>query len=190
MSAYLDDLIIFSETFEEHIDHLRAILTRLKEAGLTAKPQKCKLGTDYCSYLGHVIGGDIFRPEKDKVKAVKNFSSTLKEEGSEIILGPSRILLCFNHSSAYRPDKKSAPVTVKWNSLCVGAFNTLKESLCQPPLLNSPDFNREFILQTDASKRGTGAVLSQLDERGQEHPVAFFSRKLLPREERYSTIEK
>ena len=189
MSAYLDDLIIFSETFEEHIDHLRAILTHLKEAGLTAKPQKCKLGTDYCSYLGHVIGGDIFRPEKDKVKAVKIFSSTLKE-GSEIILGPSSILLCFNHSSAYRPDKKSAPVTVKWNSLCAGTFNTLKESLCQPPLLNSPDFNREFILQTDASERGTGAVLSQLDERGQEHPVAFFSRKLLPREERYSTIEK
>ena len=70
MSAYLDDLIIFSETFEEHIDHLRSILTRLKEAGLTAKPQKCKLGTDHCSSLGHVIGGGVVRPEEDKVKAV------------------------------------------------------------------------------------------------------------------------
>ena len=152
MSAYLDDLIIFSETFEEHIDHLRAILTRLKEAGLTAKPQKCKLGSDYCSYLGHVIGGGIVRPEEDKVKAVKDFPIPKMKKEVRLFLGLAGYITgSFASIAAVLTDltKKSAPVTVKWNSSCGDAFNTLKESLCQPPLLNSPDFNREFILQTD-----------------------------------------
>lgn len=62
--------------------------------------------------------------------------------------------------------------------------------LCSHPILKSPDFEREFVLQTDASERGIRAVLSQLDDNGTDHPVAYFSRKLLPRETRYSTIEK
>uniref|UniRef100_A0A1X7SIY1 Reverse transcriptase RNase H-like domain-containing protein n=1 Tax=Amphimedon queenslandica TaxID=400682 RepID=A0A1X7SIY1_AMPQE len=86
--------------------------------------------------------------------------------------------------------KKAAPTTVQWDTHCNTAFITLKELLCRAPVLNSPDFNRPFILQTDASDRGVGAVLSQLDDSGQEHPVAYFSKKLLPREEKYSTIEK
>ena len=71
-----------------------------------------------------------------------------------------------------------------------GAFQKLKQLLCSEPILRSPDFSRPFVLQTDASDRGVGAVLSQCDDEGQDHPIAFFSRKLLPREERYSTVEK
>ena len=67
---------------------------------------------------------------------------------------------------------------------------TLKSALTQHPILSNPDFHKEFILQTDASDRGVGAVLSQLDSDGNDRPVAFFSKKLLPREEKYSTIEK
>ena len=70
------------------------------------------------------------------------------------------------------------------------SFGALKDALCQSPVLQSPDFNRPFVLQTDASDRGIGAVLSQIADDGSEHPVAYYSRKLLPREERYSTIEK
>ena len=142
------------------------------------------------------LGGGVVRPEEDKVKAVKDFPTPKTKKEVRSFLGLAgyyrKFIPNFASIAAVLTDltKKSAPVTVKWNSSCGDAFNTLKESLCQPPLLNSPDFNRKFILQTDASERGTGAVLSQLDERGQEHPVAFFSRKLLPREERYSTIEK
>ena len=77
-----------------------------------------------------------------------------------------------------------------WTTACVNAFQRLKELLCTSPVLKSPDFHLPFILQTDASDRGIGAVLSQRDHCGQEHPVAYFSRKLLPREERYSTVEK
>ena len=86
--------------------------------------------------------------------------------------------------------KKAAPTRMQWNTLCNIAFNNLKELLCRTPILMSPNFNNQFILQTDASERGVGAVLSQLNDSGQEHPVAYYSKKLLPREEKYSTIEK
>ena len=71
--AYLDDLIIFSDMFKEHLGHLQLVLTRLRKAGLTAKPQKCFLGLDHCRYLGHIIGGCTVRPERDKVELIRNF---------------------------------------------------------------------------------------------------------------------
>ena len=69
-----------------------------------------------------------------------------------------------------------------WTPVCSKSFEELKKHLCSDPVLKSPDFNKPFILQTDASNRGVGAVLSQIDTEGEEHPVAYFSRKLLERE--------
>ena len=86
--------------------------------------------------------------------------------------------------------KKSAPSDIEWTADCDRAFQQLKSLLCTAPILASPDFNRQFVLQTDASDRGIGAVLSQVDGDGIERPVAYYSKKLLPREERYSVIEK
>ena len=77
-----------------------------------------------------------------------------------------------------------------WSDKCEAAFNLLKKTLCEAPILVNPDFGRQFILQTDASGRGVGAVLSQIDDDGKELPISYFSQKLLPREVRYSTIEK
>ena len=86
--------------------------------------------------------------------------------------------------------RKAAPTAVAWTEECDTAFVELKHCLSRAPVLQSPDFTRQFILQTDASERGVGAVLSQQSDDGREHPVAYFSRKLLPREERYATVEK
>ena len=85
--------------------------------------------------------------------------------------------------------RKSAPEKVVWATQCNRAFTELKRRLCSEPILKSPDFDRPFVLQTDASDRGIGAVLSQTDADGLEHPVAYFSRKLLPHKEKYATIE-
>jgi len=79
---------------------------------------------------------------------------------------------------------------VNWTPASDIAFRKLKEALCSEPVLKIPDFEKHFTLQTDASDRGVGGVLSQHGEDGAEHPVAYFSRKLLPREEKYSTVEK
>ena len=86
--------------------------------------------------------------------------------------------------------RKSAQNRVRWTSECEEAFQSLKKALCSKPILRSPALDKQFILQTDASDRGVGAVLSQEDIEGQEHPVAYFSRKLLPMETWYSTMEK
>ena len=196
VSAYLDDVIIFSDTFESHLNQLQQVLTRLKEAGLTAKPQKCNLGADHCQYLGHIIGRGIIQPQQDKVQSVKEFPIPKSKKDVRAFLGLvgyyRKFIPHFSTVAVTLTDltRKAAPTVVQWNSRCQKAFDTLKNSLCESPLLHGPDFSKQFILQTDASERGIGAVLSQNDDDQQEHPVAFFSKKLLPREERYSTIEK
>ena len=86
--------------------------------------------------------------------------------------------------------RKNAPSIVRWTERCGDSFNRLKECLCSEPILRCPDFSLPFVLQTDASGRAIGAVLSQVVGDGEEHPVVYYSRKLLPREEKYSTIEK
>ena len=90
-------------------------------------------------------------------------------------------------SDLTRNDK---PTQLEWNAGCEEAFQRLKNALCSQPILQMPDFRRGFIVQTDASDRGVGAVLSQMAEDGSDQPVGYFSRKLLTREEKYSTIEK
>ena len=79
---------------------------------------------------------------------------------------------------------------VNWRIRCQQAWQKLKDLLCSAPVVKSPDFSWPFILQTDASEKGVGAVLSQVDNMGKDHPVAFYSKKLLPREVHYSTVEK
>lgn len=86
--------------------------------------------------------------------------------------------------------RKNGPNCVVWTAECDLAFRKLKELLCSAPVLYAPNYEKEFILQTDASESGVGAVLSQTDDEGEDHPIGYFSRKLLPREEKYSTIEK
>lgn len=73
-AAYLDDLVIFSNTWEDHLEHLTDVLERLRQAGLTAKPVKCQLGMQTCSYLGHIVGNGMVKPEADKILAVESFS--------------------------------------------------------------------------------------------------------------------
>eukprot|EP00731_Ephydatia_muelleri_P000987 Em0001g987a len=97
-----------------------------------------------------------------------------------------------DYASIAAPDltKKVAPNQVVWNQNCEASFQKLKELLCRAPVLRSPDFQKDFVLQTDASDVDIGAVLSQLDDQGTDHPVAYFSLKLFLREQKYSTIEK
>ena len=195
-NAYLDDLVIYSETWEEHLQHLYAVFTRLRSAGLTAKPKKCQLGMMQCVYLGHVVGGGKVQPELSKIEAMKQFQRPTTKKEVRTFLGMTgyyrRFIPQYSTIACPLTDliRKSEPIRVNWTGDCEEAFSKLKACLCSAPVLRSPDFSRTFILQTDASERGVGAVLSQTDDDGSDHPVAYFSRKLLPREERYSVIEK
>ena len=194
-AAYLDDLVIYSDTWEQHLVHLREVLLRLRRAGLTAKPSKCKLATNQCSYLGHIVGNGEVRPGIDKIQAVADFPRPENTKDVRSFLGLSGYYRRFipDYATIALPltdltRKRSKSIT--WTAECENAFQQLKARLTREPVLKSPDFSKPFVLQTDASDRGVGAVLSQLDASGAEHPVAYFSRKLLPREERYATVEK
>ena len=194
--AYIDDLVVFSTSWEEHLQHLRTVLQRLQKVGLTAKPTKCQFGMTECTYLGYVVGGGKVRMEPSKIEAVQSFGVPRTKKEVRSFLGITGYYRKFipQYASIASPltdlIRKSEPNRVEWTPACAAAFDKLKTILCSAPVLRTPDLEKPFVLQTDASQRGVGAVLSQLDEVGADHPVAFFSRKLLPREERYSTIEK
>ena len=104
----------------------------------------------------------------------------------DIIGGLYLIMLLLHALPLTDLTKKTSPNQVRWDSKCSQAFEQLKQLLCSSPILRSPDVSCPFRLQTDASDRGVGAVLTQ---RGEEHPVSYYSRKLLPREQRYSTVK-
>ena len=129
--------------------------------------------------------------EPSKLQAVANFPVPQTDQ-RERIFGFDVVLLqlCNSGRSFNRFDVKSAQIQVQWTEECDRAFNKLNQQLCSAPVLSSPDFSRPLVLQTDASERGVGAVLSQHSDQGEDHPIAYFSKKLLPREERYSTIDK
>ena len=194
--AYLDDLVVNSATWKDHLEHVRQVLVRLRESGLTAKPDKCQFGMKHCRYLGYVVGGGEVRPEVAKVEAVKKWKRPRTKKEVRMFLGLSgyyrRFIPQYSVIAAVLTDltRKDRPKLVRWTEECEDAFERLKEVLCNDPVLKSPDYSREFTVQTDASDRGMGAVLCQTNKDGEEHPVAYFSRKFLPREERYGTVEK
>ncbi len=103
-----------------------------------------------------------------------------------------RFIPAFSATAACLSDltRNVAPAKVSWTPECEQAFQTLKTRLATQPVLVNPDYRRPFILQMDAYERGLGGVLSQRDDQDVDRPIAFYSRKLLPRESRYSTAEK
>ena len=194
--AYIDDIIIHSETWEEHLIHIKAVLSQLREHKLTVKSVKCKFGMRECEYLGHIVGNGQVKPDPKKIIAVENFPKLTTKKQVRGFLGLTGYYRKFiaSYASIAIPltdlTKKALPDKVNWTPECERAFSELKRVLTETPILRNPDFDKEFILQTDASDRGVGGVLSQLDDEGNDRLISYFSRKLLPREEKYSTIEK
>ena len=196
VAVYLDDVVVFSETWEDHLSHILGVLQCLRKYNLTAKPQKYQFGMRECIYLGHIVGNGQVKPHPNKLAAVKDYPIPKTKKEVRCYQGLTGYYRKFiaNFAKLTMPlsdlTKKSLPDKVIWSTECEVAFNSLKKALCESPVLQSPDFNKQFVLQTDASDRGVGAVLSQKDENGCDRPIAFYSKKLLPRETRYSTLEK
>ena len=171
-------------------------LLRLREAGLTGKPSKCEFGMQQCVYLGFIVGGGVVKPEIVKLMAIQQLTIPTVKHDVRTFLGIPGYYRKFiaNYANVAAPltdlTRKSSPNKVIWTEKCAQAWQSLKDRLCSSPVLKSPDLSSEFILQTDASVHGIGAVLSQKDDNGEDHPVAYFSKKLLAREFQYSTVEK
>uniref|UniRef100_A0A9J7WVK0 ribonuclease H n=1 Tax=Cyprinus carpio carpio TaxID=630221 RepID=A0A9J7WVK0_CYPCA len=191
-AAYLDDVVIHSETWEEHLERLRKVLSELRGAGLTANPRKCHLALTEAKYR---VGRGLIRPQEKKVAATLSAPRPTTKTQVRAFLGLVGYYRCFipNFSSLASPltdlTRKGQPEKVPWNPETESAFHRVKAALTSEPVLRAPDFNRPFLVQTDASDTGLGAVLSQVID-SEEHPVIYISRKLTSAERRYAAVEK
>ncbi len=189
------DIIIYSQDWQRHMVHLREVLRALRGAGLTANPKKCAIGRVEVRYLGFHLGHGQVRPQIDKTAAIAACPRPKTKKEVRQFLGLAGYYRRFvpDYSELTSPltdlTKKEVPDTVPWTERCQQVFTQVKAALCGGPLLHSPDFSLPFLLQTDASDRGLGAVLTQ-EIGGEERPVLYISRKLSKRETMYSTIEK
>ncbi|GFW67622.1 retrovirus-related Pol polyprotein from transposon 297 [Trichonephila clavipes] len=166
---YLDDIAIFSDTWESHIKHMETVLQRIKRAKLTIKPSKC------CSRVPY--------PSHENPNTCFLRSSGLLPKIYKSVLGIAAPL-----TDALKGRAKKGEIT--WTTECENAFRELKGKLIDKPVLYAPNFEREFIVQTDASNAGMGAVLTQLTEQGEEHPILYLSNKFSEVEKCYCTTKK
>jgi hypothetical protein len=191
--VYIDDIIIFSNSFEEHIKHLEQVFTSLNEAQLTIKLKKCKFGKNEVKFLGHLVSHQSVKPDPEKVAAVNRFPVPKCVADIQSFIGLvgyyRRFIPALSRTAEclYKLLKKNAKW--KWGAEEQAAFDKLKLALTSSPVLNLPDFTKQFHLQTDASDSGLGAVLSQEFDR-KEFPICYASKTLNTAQRHYSTTEK
>ena len=188
-SAYLDDITIFGQSWGQHLAHIRKVMDRLREAGLTLKPQKCAFGMTKCEYLGHMVGGGQVEPLEAKIKAIQDYTRPRRKKGLRAFLGLGGYYRKFGQDfSTIAYPLTQMTKNNKWTAEAEQAFEQLKLSLTSGTVLRAPDWCLPFYLQTNASQVGIGAVLSQFQD-GVDRPISLYSRKLLPRETRYAAVE-
>ena len=194
---FFDDILVHSASWSDHLHHVRNVLDRLKSYGLTARPSKILAGFQSLEFLGHVVGSGVLRPDESKTEKILQVSTPTTKKQVRSLLG----LLSFYRRYIPGFASVAAPLTdltkesgrscrsIHWTPDCASALQEIQDILSRKPVLLLPRLNLPFVLQTDASSTGLGAVLLQEFE-DSLHPVCFASRKLLDREKRYSTIER
>ncbi|KAL0199945.1 hypothetical protein M9458_003132 [Cirrhinus mrigala] len=188
--VYIDDIVICSSSISAHIQHLQKVFACLQKAGLSLNLKKCNFIKPSLTFLGHVISADGVKTDPEKISAVQSFPVPTSVKEVQRFLGLAGWYHRFikNFSEKLHTLKKKGAKWI-WSEDCEQAFEMIKQDLISAPVLISPDFNRAFRVQTDASEYGLGAVLTQEDE-GQERVVAYASRLLRGAERAYSTSEK
>lgn len=193
--AYIDDVAVFSETWEDHISHLKSVLQTIRDAKLTVNPSKCRFAQSHVKYLGHVVGSGTHAPDPDRIAAIEQLKPPRTKRELRSILG------LLNYYREYVPayshlvlpltalTGKRVPNVLPWNGEAQAAFESVKEALTAVPGLTAPDPRKDFCLATDASEVAIGACLSQ-EESGVNRAIAFLSKKLTPAQRKWSAIER
>ena len=194
--VYIDDVAVFSNSWDEHIYHLITVFDVLLNAGLTIQAAKAQLATTSFIFLGHRVGGGYISPHEAKISNVREFIQPRSKEDVWAFIGLinyyRRFIPHISTLSASLTDllQLHKPYPVDRTEDCASAFAASKQALCSAPVLSPPDYYHQFIQQTDASGLGISAVLTQDADNGEEHPIAFYSRKMQPRKSRYSATEQ
>ena len=193
VAVYIDDVLVFSQTIEEHLNHLQTVIERIEGAGLMLKPTKCRFARQEVEYLGHVVTPEGLKPDRKLVEAITEFSAPTDVNGVRRFLGLAsyyrRFIGGFARIAAPLRELTRKNALFKWTGQCEEAMRTLKVKLTSAPVLVYPTFDKPFTVETDASINGLGAVLQQSQDDGQLHPVAYASRSLTAAERNYSITE-
>lgn len=191
--VYLDDIVVFTPTFQKHLEVLDQVFERIRKADLTLNREKCKLCVPELRYLGYVVNAAGLLVDPEKIQAILQIPTPKNVKDVRRLVGLASWYRRFipNFSTLLTPLfgllKKNTPFL--WNSGCETAFEAIRNHLTTAPILTCPNFELPFIVQTDASDFGLGAVLTQVQE-GQEKVICYLSRSLTKVERRYSTVEK
>lgn len=189
---YIDDILIFSKSFSEHITHLTKILEAIMKEGFRLKLTKCTFAENSVKYLGHIIQNNTVRPVKDNLRSIRDFPVPKTQKNIRQFLGK------INFYHEYIP--KSAVILEPlhnllrkgqgfiWSEECQKSFDKIKDLLCSEPILAIFDQDLPINIYTDASLQGIGAVLKQTQPNGKEKPVAYFSKKLNETQKRKKAI--
>lgn len=179
---YIDDILVFSKTFDEHIIHLSLLLEAILKEGFRLKFSKCNFAQDSVKYLGHIIKNNTVTPLKDNLIAIKEFPTPKTQKQVRQFLGkinfygkymPHTSIVLDPLHNLLRKGQKFI-----WSEKCQESFETVKKHLCSKPILAIFDPNLPIRIYTDASMQGIGAVLKQTQQDGEEKPCAYFSKKL------------
>lgn len=179
---FIDDILIYSESFEKHIEHISLLLEAISKEGFKLKFTKCNFAQDSVKYLGHIIKNNTVTPLKDNLIAIKEFPIPKTQKNVRQFLGK------INFYGKYVPNisitldplhnllRKGEKFV--WSDKCQESFDTIKKLLCSKPILAIFDPDFPIHIYTDASIQGIGAILKQIQPNGDEKPCAYFSRKL------------
>lgn len=191
--VYLDDIVIYAESLEEHKLKLNQLFERLREANLSLQPDKCEFFKKELMYLGHIISEEGVKPNPEKIQAIKGYPAPKTHKELKQFLGLvgyyRRFIKDFSSITQPFTSLLKKNISFKWEMRQQINFEKLKQLLSSEPILQYPDFNKEFLLTTDASDEGIGAVLSQ-GVIGNDLPIAYASRTLNKAERNYNTTEK
>ena len=192
---YLDDIMIHSPTFDGHLTDIEDVFKRLEDANVKLNTGKCLFARRETKFLGFDISKEGIRPSEDKLLAMKNYQVPKNPKQVKRFLGMASYYRKFipNYSRITEPINKLLKKNQRfvWCEKCSESFNEIinNKLLINPPILVFPDFSLEFILTTDASGTGLGAVLSQIDRNGVQHANGYASRLLNTAEKNYSATE-
>ena len=193
-AVYLDDVVIYSDTWADHLQRIGALFKRLADARLTVNLAKCDFARATVTYLGRQVGQGEVRPVRAKVEAVEKYPPPTTKKELQGFLGFVGFFrsFCRNFSTVVAPltDLLKGNVKYIWSPVCQRAFENAKKVLYDAPVLAAPRMDKPFKLQVDASHVGAGGVLLQEDEFGINKPVCFFSKKFNKYQLNYSVIEK
>jgi hypothetical protein len=191
--VFLDDILVFSRTHQEHEQHLRMVFGILRQHKLYAKLSKCQFGSSEVEFLGHVIGAEGIKPMQDKVAAITEWEAPTSVTEVRSFLGLTGYYRRFvrGYATLALPltQLTKNDVPFRWTRETQGAFDALKKAIRSAPVLAMPNVDLAFTVTTDASNYAIGAVLSQDGPDG-EHPVAFMSKTLSDVERKYSAYDK